>query len=174
MDIVAISTLTVLALLLALFLMVRKVVSGGSELPLDCQWIAELSLERYRPMMRLLDERDLEFLRSQPGFTPRMAAKLRAQRCQIFRGYLRGLEADFRRVCTAVKVLMLQSELDRPDLASVLVRHQAAFALGVALVNVRLILYRWGLGGVDVSGLVRTFDAMRLELRSLAPSATGA
>lgn len=174
MHIVAISTLTVLALLLALFLMVRKVVSGGSELPLDCQWIAELSVERYRPMMRLLDERDLEFLRSQPGFTPRMAAKLRAQRCQIFRGYLRGLEADFRRVCTAVKVLMLQSELDRPDLASVLVRHQAAFALGVALVNVRLILYRWGLGGVDVSDLVRTFDAMRLELRSLAPSATGA
>jgi len=174
MDIVIISTLTLLALLLALFLMVRKVVSAGSELPLDSQWIAELSVERYRPMMRLLDERDLKFLRSQPGFTPRMEAKLRTQRCQIFRGYLRGLEADFRRVCTAVKVLMLQSQLDRPDLASVLVRNQAAFALGVATVNVRLILYRWGLGGVDVSVLVKTFDAMRLELRSLAPSAVAA
>jgi hypothetical protein len=173
MEIVTISTLTILALLLALFLMVRKVVSAGCELPLDSQWIAELSVERYRPMMRLLDERDLEFLRSQPGFTRRMEAKLRAQRCQIFRGYLRGLEADFRRVCTAVKVLMLQSQLDRPDLASVLVRNQAAFALGLATVNVRLILYRWGLGGVDVSVLVKTFDTMRLELRSLAPSAAG-
>ena len=80
----------------------------------------------------------------------------------------------FRSVCTAVKVLMLQSQLDRPDLASVLVRNQAAFALGLATVNVRLILYRWGLGGVDVSVLLKTFDTMRLELRSLAPSAAGA
>jgi hypothetical protein len=174
MDMITISTLAVLALLVALFVMVRKVVSAGSELPLDSQWISELSVERYKPMLRLLDERDLEFLRSQPGFSPRMEAKLRAQRCQIFRGYLCGLEADFRRVCTAVKLLMLQSQYDRPDLASVLIRHQASFAWGVATVNVRLVFYRWGFSGVDVSDLVKTFDTMRLELRSLAPSAAGA
>jgi hypothetical protein len=125
-------------------------------------------------MLRLLDERDLEYLRSQPGFSPRMEAKLRAQRCRIFRDYLNGLEGDFRRVCTALKVLMLQSQFDRPDLASVLVRHQASFALGVAMVHVRLIFYRWGICGVDVSSLVKTFDTMRLELRNLAPSAIGA
>ena len=73
-----------------------------------------------------------------------------------------------------MKVLMLQSQFDRPDLASVLVRHQVSFAWGVALVNARLIFYRWGFSGVDVSGLVKTFDVMRLELRSLAPSAMGA
>ena len=174
MDVITISTLAAMALFVALFVMVRKVISAGAQLPLDSQWITELSVERYRPMMRLLDERDLEFLRSQPGFTPQMEAKLRAQRCQIFRDYLRGLEGDFRRVCTAVKVLMLQSQFDRPDLASVLVHHQASFALGVARVNVRLIFYRWGFSGVDVSDLVKTFDAMRLELRSLAPSAMGA
>lgn len=174
MDVITVSTLAAVALLAVLFLLVRKVVSAGSELPLDSQWIAELSVERYRPMLRLLDERDLEFLRSQPGFSPKMETKLRAQRAQIFRDYLRGLEADFRRVCTAIKVLMLQSQLDRPDLASVLVRHQASFALGVAVVNVRLILYRWGWGGVDVSELVKRFDLMRLELRSLLPSSMAA
>jgi hypothetical protein len=69
---------------------------------------------------------------------------------------------------------MLQSELDRPDLASVLMQQQASFALGMAMVNVRLVFYRWGIASVDVSDLVKRFDAMRLELWSLAPSAIAA
>lgn len=174
MDAITISIVVVMALFLALFVMVRRVISAGVELPLDPQWIAELSVDRYRPMLRLLDEADLKFLRSQPGFDSGMEAKLRAQRCQIFRGYLRGLETDFRRVCTAVKLLMLQSELDRPDLASVLMQQQASFALGMAVANVRLVLYRWGIASVDVSDLVKRFDAMRVELWNLAPSAMGA
>ena len=64
------------------------------------------------------------------------------ERCQVFPGLSAGLETDFQRVCTAVKLLMLQAQLDRPDLASVLLRHQAAFALGVAMVHVRLFCYR--------------------------------
>jgi hypothetical protein len=174
MVMIAISTVMLVTPLLALLLLVRRLAPAGSQLPLDSRWIGELSVERYRPMMRLLDERDLEFLRSQPGFTPRMAAQLRLERCQIFRGYLRGLETDFRRVCTAVKLLMLQAQHDRPDLASVLVRHQAAFVVGVILVRVRLFCYRRGICGVDVTGLVRTFEAMRLELRSLTPAAVTA
>jgi len=174
MDAITISILVVLALLVALFVLVRRVISAGVELPLDSQWIAELSVERYRPMLRLLDENDLKFLRSQPGFTSRMEAKLRAQRSQVLRGYLRGLETDFRRVCTAVKLLMLQSELDRPDLASVLMQQQASFAWGMAVVNVRLVFYRWGIASVEVSDLVKRFDAMRLELWNLAPAAMGA
>src|ERR1700689_4415181 len=130
--VIAISIVTFLALALALLLLVRKVSFNGSSLPLTAEWIDELSIERYRPMMRLLDSGDLEFLRSQPGFTPRMATKLRVQRCQIFRGYLRCLNGDFQRVCAAIKVLMLQSQHDRPDLAGVLVQHQAMFSCGMA------------------------------------------
>jgi len=159
------------ALLLALGILVRQTASAGSDLPLNAEWIDELSVERYRPMMRLLDDRDLEFLRAQPGFTPRMAARLRQQRGRIFAGYLRCLSDDFRRVCTAVKVLMLQSRYDRPDLASALVRSQATFALGMASVQIRLFFYRWGLCRVDVTDLVKIFDGMRLELRTLVPSA---
>jgi hypothetical protein len=174
MDALTIATLITVALFLALFVVVRKVVSAGVELPLDSQWIAELSVERYRPMLRLLDEGDLKALRTQPGYSPRMEAKLRAQRAQVFRSYLRSLETDFRRVCTAAKLLMLQSELDRPDLASALLREQTSFAFCMALVNARLVFYRWGLNGVDASGLVQRFDAMSLELRNMAPSAIGA
>jgi hypothetical protein len=168
--VLAISIVTFLALAVALFLLVRKMTFNGSCLPLTAEWIDELSIERYRPMMRLLDGGDLEFLRSQPGFTPRMATKLRSQRCQIFRGYLRCLSGDFQRVCAAIKILMLQSRQDRPDLAGLLVQQQMRFAVGMGLVYSRLFLYRWGLSGVDVTSLVKNFDQMRLELRSLVPA----
>lgn len=168
MTLVAISLGTTVALLLALAMIVRKAFAG-SALPVDTGWIEELSVERYRPMMRLLDSSDITFLRSQPGFTPRLEATLRQERCRLFRGYLGLLETDFRRVSMAVKVLMLQSRYDRPDLASTLLRHQATFALGITLVRIRLALFQLGLGAVDVSMVVKTFDAMRLELRSLTP-----
>ena len=168
--VIVISVVTFLALAVALFLLVRKIAFHGSSLPLNAEWIDKLSIERYRPMMRLLDGGDLEFLRSQPGFTPRMATKLRIQRCQIFRGYLRCLNGDFQRVCAALKVLMLQSRQDRPDLAGVLVQHQLMFACGMAMVYFRLFLYRWGVCGVDVTSLVRNFDLLRLELRNLVPA----
>jgi len=168
--VLAISIVTFLALAVALFLLVRKLTFNGSSLPLNAEWIDELSVERYRPMMRLLDGADLEFLRSQPGFTPRMATKLRVQRCQIFRGYLRCLNGDFQRVCAAIKILMVQSRQDRPDLAGLLVQQQMRFACEMGLVYFRLVLYRWGVCGVDVTSLVKNFDLMRLELRSLVPA----
>lgn len=169
--VIVIAVVTCLALILTLPLLLRKVAASRGTLPVTAEWIDELSVERYRPMIRLLDGEDLEFLRSQPGFTSKMETKLRTQRCQIFRGYLRCLNADFGRVCAAIKVLMLQSRNDRPDLAAVLVRHQLTFILGMCLVQGRLVLYRWGMGDVDVSSLVEVFDKMRLELRLLVPVA---
>lgn len=168
---IGISVATCLALLLVLRLLIRKIAVTGGKLPVTAEWIDELSIERYRPMMRLLDGEDLDFLRSQPGFTPRMATKLRIQRCQIFRGYLRCLSADFGRVCAAIKVLMLQSRNDRPDLAAALVRQQVSFACGILMVQFRVFLYRWGVCAVDVSSLIKIFDIMRLELRTLVPAA---
>jgi hypothetical protein len=81
------------------------------------------------------------------------------------------LNADFKRVCGALKILMLHSGHDRPDLAGALVQHQVMFACGMVMVHFRLILYRWGLCGVDVANLVKTFEVMRVELRRLVPGA---
>jgi hypothetical protein len=148
----------------------RKVTRSSTHLPVTAHWIEELSPERYRPMMRLLEPDDVEFLRSQPGFTWRMASRLRAQRSQIFRSYLSSLDQDFRRVSMALKLILLHSSHDRPDLAGALVREQARFALGMAGVRLRLFLYRWDLCRVDVSGVVRIFDSMRLELQRLVPA----
>lgn len=172
--VIATSTLGCMALLLALFFVIRKIGFSGSDLPVTAEWIDELSIERYRPMARLLDGGDMEFLRSQPGFTPRMLHRLRSQRCQIFRGYLRCLQGDFGRVSSAIKLVMLQSQHDRPDLAAALIRHQLTFATGMMMAYCRLTLFQWGLGQVNVGSLVKSFDHMRLELRTLIPAAVPA
>jgi len=109
----------------------RRVATPQALLPVTAGWIDEQSLERYRPLAQLLSEDDLESLRSRPGFTPHMIAGLRAQRCQIFRGYLRGLSQDFERVCVALRIVLVQSGHDRPDLASTLLREQWRFAVNM-------------------------------------------
>ena len=151
-------------------LILRQISSKGQSLPATAEWIDELSIDRYRPMLRLLDNSDLDFLKSQPGFNPGMAARLRKHRCQIFVGYLKCLDADFKRTCSALKLLMIQSHYDRRDLASDLIRAQMKFALGIMIVRFRVTLYRFGLAGVDVRGLVKLFDGLRVELRTIVPA----
>jgi len=161
-------------LVLALYLLVRRLVATGGCLPVTPEWIGELSAERYQPMLRLLDSEDIRFLRSQPGYSRRIEARLRAQRSVIFTGYLRSLSTDFGRVCMALRVLMVQSRYDRPDLASVLVTSEARFAASMIFIWMRLFLYRYGFCSVNARPLVEIFDSMRLELRSLVPVTAGA
>ena len=69
-----------LGLAAGLVWLVRKIISSPAHLPVTAAWIDELSMERYRPMLRLLDAGDLDFLRAQPGFTEEMASRIRRQR----------------------------------------------------------------------------------------------
>ncbi len=174
MPLILIASVLSVGLMAAVILIAREIASAKTGLPLNADWIEDLSVERYRPMMRLLDDGDLEFLRAEAGASSRSLARLRAQRSRIFLEYLGYLRGDFRRVCTAIKFLMLQSSVDRPDLAALLIRSQATFALVSALMGMRVLLFRWGICGADASVLVRTFDAMRLELRTLSPAFSGA
>jgi hypothetical protein len=159
-----------LAAFAAIVVLAFRRVVAGSQLPVTVEWMETLSVERYRPMLRLLNEEDLSFLESQPGFNPAMAGRLRRQRFHIFRGYLQSLESDFQRICSATKLIMLNSQSDRPDLAATLIRAQAAFAWGLVEVEFRLALYRLGVASVDVTSLVKLFDGMQIELRNLVPA----
>ena len=125
-------------------------------------WLDELSADRYRPMMRLLGEEDFQFLRSQPGFTSRMAADVRLQRCRIFRGYLRSLQRDFDVVCAVLALVTPQTDLRR---------YRVLFAMGLAAVRLRLWLYRWHIGGVDTTDIVQLFETVRQHLGVPAPAA---
>jgi len=134
------------------------------------QSIEDFSLERYRPMLRLLNLEEFSLLESQAGSTPEMIADMRRQRCRIFRRYLRLLREDFGQVCLAVKLLMVHAGRGRPDLARMLIRARLQFAVGMIAVEVRLSLYRIGVGKVDGANLLRVFNHVQRELHSLIPS----
>lgn len=161
-------------LALSLTAIYLRIFSKGTSLPVTAEWIAELSVDRFQPMKRLLAADDFDQCRLRPDYTPKLAADFRRERCRIFRGYLRCLQADFQRVSMALRIVMVQSRYDRPDLAAALVRSQRQFALGLMLVHCRLALYQFGLAGVDVADLLKVFDTARMELRSLVPSQMGA
>lgn len=135
------------------------------------EWIDVLSSDRYRPMLRLLQEDDCRFLSEQPGFTPSMLIGLRLQRRRLLRAYLRRLDADFKHICTVLEIVRSQSPEDRPGLAWLL-RNRVMFACSLMLVRLRLWLHEQGVGSVDVTGLVTRFDAMRLKLHTPAADST--
>jgi hypothetical protein len=170
MAIIIAASVVLLGLVGVLIKLARHFASP-QQIPVTVEWIDQLSIERYQPMLRLLDEEDFRFMRT---FSPEMVTKLRIQRCQIFRGYLHDLDDDFKRICSALKVLMVQSKQDRPELASALVKSQFTFAYTMVMVQARLACYRYGIGTVDVRALVKLFDGMRIELRTLVPVELGA
>jgi hypothetical protein len=108
------------------------------------EWLDELSIDTAN-LLRLLDEERPQSFRSQPDFTPKMATKLRIQRCQLFHKRLRHPKNDFKLICMALKVIIVESKQDRPDLAWVLVRNQMTYAYGMMMVRFQLVRYRYGL-----------------------------
>jgi len=148
----------------------RKAATCRRNLPVTPEWMDHLSAERYRPMLRLLQEEDLEFLRRQPGATPALVRRFRAQRCRAFRGYLRWLSVDFDRACDALMVVMVNSPYDRADLLSAFIRSRFGFASSMLVVRCQLFLYRRKLAKVDIARLVGQFDGVRAHLQGFTPA----
>ncbi len=140
---------------------------------LDCdESDALFSQARYQVMERLLAEADRNFVACLGK--PKMERKFRRVRIKIFRGYLRQLSQDFSRICKAIKVHMITSDVDRSDLAKVVMKQRFRFALGMMHVEFNLILFRFGWSGVDASSLVESLDMMRARLLCLVTVAAEA
>jgi hypothetical protein len=118
-------------------------------------------------MERLLREDDFRFLAGQPGFSPKMGRRFRAGRRRVFRSYLRHLRKDFQRMSLAAQALIIHAAEDRRDLAATLIRVRLLFAVGMLAIETRLLLHTVGVGTVEVSGLVESFETMQGEIRLL-------
>ena len=128
----------------------------------------DFSPDRYWPMLRLLDEGDIRFLRSQPGATRALEKRLRQQRCRIFRGYLRHLENDFRLVSEELLLAQLHCQPDRRDLVGALIGSQLKFAFDVFRIRCRLLGYSWGVRREPVTRLVSLMERLNRELAATA------
>jgi hypothetical protein len=125
---------------------------------------------RYQPMLRLLEDEDLEFA----GANRALKGRIRAQRRELFRGYLRCLTKDYARLLAGLRGLIVESGVDRPDLAKALAKNRMMFALALCRIEVNLQLHALGVGRVDVSGLVDALDALRGAVSVMTPVAGAA
>lgn len=127
------------------------------------------NVNRYRPMLRLLSDADLDFVSE----SPLLRGKIRARRREMFRDYLRCLTKDYSGLLSGLRQMMVESGADRPDLAKALAKNRLMFALALCRIEIHLQLHVLGIGKVDVSGLVEALDALRGAVSVMTP-ATGA
>jgi hypothetical protein len=132
------------------------------------EWLDNFSTANYAPMRRLFDEKDFEFLASQPGYRPEIARQLRAERRDVLSGYLQLLTRDFNQLHAIAKMMLVYSAEDRPDFGKALLWQQITFYYAVTAVRFRLVLMPLGWTAPDVRKLIQPIDSMRLQLQGMA------
>ena len=130
-----------------------------------------LDPDRYKPMLRLLSDGDDQFVADRV-----LRRKFRIQRCELFREYLGSLTQDYSALLAGVRLLMAQSDTDRPDLAKALVRNRVSFAIARCRIEVRLGLFALGVRNADVlkrevQGMARSLEVLQRQFSFLAESA---
>ena len=134
------------------------------------EWLDGFSLDAYRPMERLLDRSDVEFLQLQPGYRPEIGKQLMRERREIFLGYLSRLVRDFNQLISIGKLMVVYSPRDRHQFASELFRRQVKFYGAVCAIRAQLVFYPLVWTTVDAHRLVTGIAAMRDQVQSLTSS----
>ncbi|MGA2716342.1 MAG: hypothetical protein ABSG41_24875 [Bryobacteraceae bacterium] len=115
-------------------------------------------------MLRLLSDEDLSFVSANNN----LRKTLRTRRRELFRSYLRCLTRDYAHLLAGVRSAMVQSGMDRPDLARALAKNRTLFMITIYKVEFRLALHAVGMGKVDISGLVDALEALRSQVNVLS------
>jgi hypothetical protein len=160
-------SIAVAFLVVAFAFLLRRLTSRFSAEALDSDWLEGFSLENYAPMRRLLDLSDLEFLKRQPGFRPALAKRLLAERRRAFIGYLGLMIGDFNQLLKIGRILLVASNVDRPEFASALARQRNKFYFSVCAIRCKLALAPLGLQ-VDGPELLNSLGSMLQQVRELA------
>jgi hypothetical protein len=113
-------------------------------IPLTAERFDELSTD-VANFVRLLDDEEFHSFYSQDGSTPRIAYKLAIQRWKLMHEHLRHLKSGFKLICMALKVIIVESKQDRPDLAWALLRNQMTFAYGMTVIRFQLACFVCGI-----------------------------
>jgi hypothetical protein len=120
-------------------------------------------------MIRLFDNRDIQFLRAVPGHTARRETAFRSRRCRIFRGYLRSLWAEFLLAQTELETVQIESPEFHRQLARTVARCRVHLALAMIPAYLCLFRYRWHLGPAGLERVVRRLEGIRGEIRAWIP-----
>lgn len=123
----------------AFLLLLRSVSRPRGPLP-TALMAGQFSTDRYAPLGSLLSHAEYQFLLRQPGFTPAVGRRFRAERRAICRQYLALLKDDFSAIYTELSRILLYSKQDRPELARALFEQRMRFVAGLIGAEVGLRL----------------------------------
>lgn len=170
--VLSIAGLVVLILGTVAFLLLRTFFAtcssyAATSAPLEISW------RDYRPLGRLLDPADFDFLRRR-GVSEVKIRKLRAERRKIYRLCLRSLAHDFNYVHRYVNLVLIQSHIDRPELAAELAKQKLTFYRNLLRVEFRLTLHAWGIERMPAIDLLQPLKALEAQLCQLALSGAAA
>jgi len=118
-------------------------------------------------MQRMLTEDDAQWLASQ-GMEPAAIRRLRAERRKIFSLYLDNMARDFKRLHSAARTLLMESQVDRPELTKQLISLRWAFQRSMVRARFSLKVHALGIGTVDVSFLVRAIESVHTGWQELS------
>ena len=119
--------------------------------------------EIYRPMHRLLGEEDSNFLVRQSHLSPGIMERWRRSRRRVRRLYLRELQADFRLIYRACRILAARSQ--DPAFATLITLEAMRFHGQLLMVHVGCSLSGRFRVQVDVANLVGALDRLRGAMR---------
>lgn len=120
--------------------------------------------ETYSPLSRLLAADDFVFLAAHFGSRPEMAGRLRRERRNVLRLYLRQLRADFRELHGICRALAARGE--DPALAAAVSREALKFHRQMVILRVHFFLGWSGRVRADIMPLVKALDGLRQAMRA--------
>lgn len=173
MTMMLIATVVLVLLITAFVLLFNKLFTRVDDNESAAEWLNDFSIESYRPMERLFNEADYEFLAEQPGYHPGIGKKLRAERKKIFRAYLSQLVGDFHRLVHVANLMMVYSGKDRSDLAHSIFKLRAKFYWTVICTEASLTLLPFIPRNVRAGYLISSLAKMNDNVHSLVPSRPG-
>lgn len=170
MTLILTAIVALVLLATAFVLLFNKLFTRVDDNESAAEWLNEFSIESYRPMERLFNEADYDFLAEQPGYHPGIAKKLRAERKKIFRAYLLQLVGDFHRLVHVANLMMVYSGEDRSDLAHSIFRLRVRFYWTVVCTEASLTLQPLVPRQVQSGALIGALATMHENLHQLVPT----
>jgi hypothetical protein len=129
---------------------------------------------KYAMMGRLLSSRDIEFLRSENGYTEQIEAQFRKQRADVFKLYLESMQRDFDAIHAAAR-MMAAHGIGGAELSGQLVQLPLTFKRTVWAARWQMFVYRqgWATPSVTVQPAVEAMFRLRnhIDLSAAAAAA---
>ena len=148
---------------------IRLRIRNGASGRAHADGAAVFSLDRYRPMQRLLSEQDMLFLKRSPGYTKQMGKRWKRHQLVLFKMYLRELRLDFYKLHAEARSIVADTGMESSDLVRQLIRQRIQFEYATAKVELQISLAGFGMGAVSARPLLKTVEMMRKQLQTMAP-----